>query len=71
MPTLQNNWAAYWWSLIALLPLVMTAASDLHQHWPAADHEHKDIFLAGVFERSPGGNRGGLDLRGRRGGAQP
>ena len=45
MPTLQNNWAAYWWSLIALLPLVMTAASDLHQHWPAADHEHKDISL--------------------------
>jgi len=21
MPTLQNNWEAYWWSLIALLPL--------------------------------------------------
>ncbi len=45
MPTLQNNWAAYWWSLIAVLPLVMTAASDLHHHWPAADNEHKDISL--------------------------
>ena len=45
MPALQNNWAAYWWSLIALLPLVMTAASDLHHHWPAADNEHKDISL--------------------------
>ena len=45
MPTLQNNWTAYWWSLIALLPLLMTAASDLHQHWPAAEHEHKDISL--------------------------
>jgi glucan phosphoethanolaminetransferase (alkaline phosphatase superfamily) len=45
MPTLQNNWAAYWWSLIALLPLVITAASDLYQHWPAADNEHKDISL--------------------------
>jgi sulfatase-like protein len=43
MPTLQNNWAAYWWSLIALLPLIVTAASELHHHWPAADNEHKDI----------------------------
>ena len=45
MPTLQNNWAAYWWSLIALLPLAMTAAWDLRQHWPAAKNEHKDIAL--------------------------
>jgi hypothetical protein len=45
MPTLQNNWAAYWWSLIALLPLMMTAAVDLRQHWPAAEDEHKDISL--------------------------
>ena len=45
MPTLQNNWEAYWWSLIALLPLTVTAASELHHHWPAADREHKDISL--------------------------
>jgi Sulfatase len=45
MPTLQNNWAAYWWSLIALLPLMVTAASDLRQHWPAAENEDKDISL--------------------------
>ncbi len=45
MPTLQNNWAAYCWSLIALLPLIATAASDLHHHWPAADNQHKDISL--------------------------
>ncbi len=45
MPTLQNNWAAYWWSLIALLPLMATAASELHHHWPGADNEHKDISL--------------------------
>jgi hypothetical protein len=45
MPTLQNNWAAYWWSLIALFPLLMSAASDLYQHWPSADKEHKDISL--------------------------
>jgi hypothetical protein len=45
MPTLQNNWAAYWWSLIALLPLMMTAAWELRQYWPAAADEHKDISL--------------------------
>ena len=45
MPTLQNNWAAYWWSLIAVLPLVITAAADLYHHWPAAENEHKDISL--------------------------
>ena len=45
MPTLQNNWAAFWWSLIALLPLIMTAAWGLLQHWPAANVEHRDISL--------------------------
>ena len=45
MPTLRNNWASYRWSLIALLPLMMTAAWDLHQHWPAAEDEHNDISL--------------------------
>lgn len=45
MPTLQNNWASYRWSLIVLLPLMMTAAWDLHQHWPAAEDEHNDISL--------------------------
>jgi Sulfatase len=45
MPALQNNWPAYWWSLIALLPLIATAAWDLHQHWPAAEDEHNDISL--------------------------
>ncbi len=51
MPTLQNDWAAYRWSLIALLPLMMTAAWDLHQHWPTSEKEHKDIAL---LEYSPG-----------------
>jgi hypothetical protein len=45
MPTLQNNWASYRWSLIALVPLVMTGAGDLRQHWPGAKDEHKDISL--------------------------
>ncbi len=45
MPTLQNNWAAYRFSLIALLPLTVTAAWDLYQHWPTANHEHNDISL--------------------------
>ena len=45
MPTLQNNWPAYGWSLIALLPLIVTAALDLRRHWPAAENEHNDISL--------------------------
>lgn len=45
MTTLENNWASYRRSLIALVPLVMTAAWDLRQHWPAAKEEHKDISL--------------------------
>ena len=45
MPTLQNNWAAYWWSLMALMPLTMTAAWDLRLHWPDAKNEHRDISL--------------------------
>jgi len=45
MPTLQNNWASYRWSLIALLPLMMTAVWDQHQRWPAAEDEHNDISL--------------------------
>ena len=45
IPTLQNNWAAFWWSLIALLPLIMTAAWGLLQRWPAANVEHRDISL--------------------------
>jgi glucan phosphoethanolaminetransferase (alkaline phosphatase superfamily) len=45
MPALQNNWAAYRWSLMVLLPLMVTAAWDLLQHWPAAEDEHHDISL--------------------------
>ena len=43
----------------------MTAVSDLHQHWPAATTSNKDISLL-EYSSEPGGNRGSLDLRGRR-----
>ncbi len=45
VPGLQNNWSAYRWSLISLLPLMMTAAWELYQCWPAANNEHNDISL--------------------------
>ena len=45
MPVLQNDWTAFLWSLIALLPLMMTAAWDLYQSWPAANEEHNCISL--------------------------
>ncbi len=45
MPMLQNNWASYRWSLIFLLPLMMTSAWELQRYWPAAEEEHNDISL--------------------------
>jgi hypothetical protein len=45
MPSLQNNWTAYRWSLAALLPLMAVAIWDLRQHWPAAEAERSDISL--------------------------
>ncbi|HUJ93396.1 MAG TPA: sulfatase-like hydrolase/transferase, partial [Candidatus Bathyarchaeia archaeon] len=34
LPGLQNNWSAYRWSLLALLPLLSVAAADLRRYWP-------------------------------------
>lgn len=45
MTTLQNNWNSYRWSLIALLPLLLTGTRELHERWPSADDEHNDISL--------------------------
>lgn len=45
LPSLQNNWTAYVWSLIALLPLALVAAGDVRQHWPAAKHDRTDNSL--------------------------
>jgi hypothetical protein len=36
LSTLQDKWAAYAWSLIALVPLVLLAAVDVHRSWPTA-----------------------------------
>jgi hypothetical protein len=45
MPSLENNWPAYRWSLTALLPLMAVAVWDLRRQWPAAEAEHSDISL--------------------------
>lgn len=45
MPGLQNNWAAYRWSLVALSPLALYAALDMTRHWPAANRERHDRSL--------------------------
>jgi hypothetical protein len=45
MPSLENNWLAYRWSLTALLPLILVAVWDLGRHWPAAEEERSDISL--------------------------
>lgn len=36
LPTLQNNWAAYSWSLLALAPLLAVAGLEVWRHWPSA-----------------------------------
>ncbi len=45
MPSLQNNWEAYRWSLLALLPLAVVAGRDLSLIWPTAQGEHNDARL--------------------------
>jgi hypothetical protein len=54
MPTLQDNQPAYWWSVIALLPLMLMAGADLHQHRPVADNDdrmfsYSNAVLIAVF----------------------
>jgi sulfatase-like protein len=34
LPTVQDNWAAYVWSLTALVPIVVIAAIELRRDWP-------------------------------------
>jgi hypothetical protein len=34
MLALQNTWAAYFWSLVAFVPLLLTTALEVRQHWP-------------------------------------
>jgi hypothetical protein len=34
LASLQNNWAAYWWSLAALAPLVLVASMEVRSYWP-------------------------------------
>ncbi len=44
MPSLQDNQAAYWWSVIALIPLLLVAGEDLRRHWPVADGSTEGMF---------------------------
>lgn len=48
MTTLQDNQTAYWWSVIALLPLMLVAGVDLRLHWSVADGGDAD----GMFSYS-------------------
>ncbi len=44
MATLQDNQAAYWWSVIALLPLMLVAGVDLRKNWQIADGDSNGMF---------------------------
>jgi len=53
LPALQDSWPAYAWSLIALVPMVLLAAIDVHRSWPAtaddnAQHENRGMFSYGT-----------------------
>ena len=52
LSTLQDNWAAFAWSLIALVPLLLLAAVDVHRSWPAvvdnAEHENRGMLSHGT-----------------------
>jgi hypothetical protein len=40
LPSIQNNWTAYQWSLITLLPLLLLSGFDVIQNWPASQRSH-------------------------------
>ena len=49
LPTLQDSWPAYAWSLVALVPLLLLAAIDVHRSWSAtaddnAEHEDRGML---------------------------
>lgn len=53
LPSLQNNWAAYRWSLLSLLPLLLTASAGVVRNWPSSqvdrDHSHYSYLTAGLI----------------------
>ena len=53
LPSIQNNWTAYQWSLIALLPILLLAPLDVFQHWPASQRglvaPHYSYLTAGLI----------------------
>jgi Sulfatase len=44
MTTLQDNQTAYWWSVIALVPLILTAGVDLRNYSPTAEDNSAGMF---------------------------
>ena len=44
MPTLQDNQSAYWWSVIALLPLMLVAGADLRKTLQITDGDLDGMF---------------------------
>lgn len=44
MPTLQDNQMAFWWSVIALIPLLLTSGANLRGDLQVADGEAEGMF---------------------------
>ena len=45
LPGLEDNWKAYGWSLISLLPVALIAIVDLWGHWSATARVDKKVAL--------------------------
>lgn len=46
LPGLQNNWASYCWSLVALAPLLVVAGCELQRQWSAATPDSNDSLFS-------------------------
>jgi hypothetical protein len=44
MSSLQDNQTAYWWSVIALVPLMLVAGADLRGNWQIAEGQTDGMF---------------------------
>ena len=45
LPDLTDSWSSYRWSLVSLLPLLLTAGADLRRHWAAIENNEHELDL--------------------------
>jgi hypothetical protein len=45
LPGLQDNWAAYYWSLAALMPLLLVSGLEVRRQWPAETRNPDELLF--------------------------